>query len=35
VADANKQRQPGSAQGQILSVAPDFDELPADFREYI
>ncbi|HAM52758.1 MAG TPA: type II toxin-antitoxin system prevent-host-death family antitoxin [Nitrospiraceae bacterium] len=30
-----KERLPGSAKGQILSVSPDFDELPADFKEYV
>jgi prevent-host-death family protein len=30
-----KARQPGSAKGQILFIAPDFDELPADFKEYV
>ena len=26
-------RVPGSAQGQVW-IAPDFDEIPADFRDY-
>lgn len=30
-----RQRKPGSAKGQILAIAPDFDELPGDFREYL
>lgn len=30
-----KKRMPGTAKGQILSVAPDFDELPEDFKEYV
>jgi prevent-host-death family protein len=30
-----KERRPGSAKGQILSVSHDFDELPGDFKEYI
>jgi prevent-host-death family protein len=30
-----KERRPGSAKGQILSVSLDFDELPGDFKEYI
>lgn len=34
VADGQKRRQPGSAKGQILAVAPDFDALPADFKDY-
>lgn len=28
-------RTPGSGKGEILSVSPDFDELPEDFKEYI
>lgn len=28
-------RQPGSAKGQILFVADDFDASPADFGEYL
>ena len=27
-------RVPGSAKGQILAIAPDFDETPEDFKEY-
>ncbi len=34
-AEAGKARQPGSARGQILSTAPDFDDALADFREYV
>ena len=30
-----KKRKPGTAKGQILYVASDFDELPADFKEYV
>lgn len=30
-----KTRQPGSAKGQILFIASDFDELPSDFKDYI
>ena len=30
-----KKRKPGTAKGQVLSVAPDFDELPEDFKEYV
>lgn len=30
-----KGRIPGSAKGQILSVSPDFDELPEDFKDYV
>ena len=35
VAEARKTRKPGSAKGQVLSIAPDFDALPTDFKEYI
>lgn len=35
VAEGIQKRQPGSAKGQILAVAPDFDTLPEDFKEYI
>lgn len=35
VAEAQKERRPGLAKGQILAVSSDFDELPADFQEYI
>jgi prevent-host-death family protein len=30
-----KKRVPGTAKGQILHIAPDFDELPVDFKEYV
>ena len=29
-----KERLPGSAKGEILEIAPDFDELPVDFKDY-
>lgn len=29
-----KKRHPGSARGQILYIAPDFDSLPGDFDGY-
>ncbi len=29
-----KERKPGSASGQILYVAPDFDAVPAGFEDY-
>jgi prevent-host-death family protein len=35
VAETRKKRQPGSGKGQILVMAPDFDDLPADFKEYV
>jgi prevent-host-death family protein len=35
VAETNKKRQPGSAKGQILSIAPDFDATPVDFKDYV
>jgi prevent-host-death family protein len=28
-------RQPGSAKGQILFIADDFDKTPDDFKEYL
>jgi prevent-host-death family protein len=31
---SKKVRFPGSAKDKILYVAPDFDEIPADFAEY-
>jgi prevent-host-death family protein len=31
---AKKMRQPGSAKGQIKFIAPDFDALPTDFKDY-
>lgn len=34
VNDRKKGRQPGSAQGKILFIAPDFDEPLTDFAEY-
>ena len=30
-----KNCKPGTAKGQILHVAIDFDELPSDFKEYV
>jgi prevent-host-death family protein len=35
VAEGKKRRLPGSAKGQLLSMSPDFDELPTDFKEYV
>jgi prevent-host-death family protein len=35
VAATRKERKPGTAKGQILYVAPDFDQIPADFKEYV
>ena len=35
VAEARKGRQPGSGKGQILAITSDFDDLPADFKEYV
>lgn len=35
VAAPGKERKPGTAKGQILYVAPDFDQLPPDFKEYV
>jgi prevent-host-death family protein len=35
VAGEKKRRLPGLAKGQILSMASDFDDLPADFKDYV
>jgi antitoxin (DNA-binding transcriptional repressor) of toxin-antitoxin stability system len=35
IREGKKARRPGSAKGQILFIAPDFDELPSDFKEYV
>jgi prevent-host-death family protein len=35
VIEGIQRRQPGSAKGQILALAPDFDTLPEDFKEYV
>ena len=35
LAAAGKARQPGSAKGQILSISPNFDDIPTDFKEYL
>lgn len=35
VKEVKTKRRPGSGKGQILTIAPDFDELPADFKEYV
>jgi prevent-host-death family protein len=34
VGSSKQERNPGSARGKILFVAPDFDEPLADFSEY-
>jgi len=28
-------RKPGSARGKILAIAPDFDDTPDDFADYV
>ena len=33
--EVRKDRVPGSAKGQILFIADDFDEPLADFKEYL
>lgn len=33
--DPRRKLKPGSARDQILHVAPDFDETPDDFAEYL
>jgi prevent-host-death family protein len=35
VMDTRKERKAGTAKEQVLYVAPDFDQLPSDFKEYI
>ncbi len=30
-----KKREPGTAKNHILYIAPDFDQTPADFVEYV
>ena len=35
IAPNERIRKPGSAKGQILNIASDFDELAADFKEYV
>jgi prevent-host-death family protein len=35
VSAMGKKQRPGSANGQILSVSHDFDELLKDFKEYL
>jgi prevent-host-death family protein len=35
VNEVKKKRLPGSAKETILAIAPDFDELPTDFKEYV
>jgi prevent-host-death family protein len=35
VVQVQKERKPGSGKGKILYMAPDFDQTPDDFKEYI
>ena len=35
VHEIRKKRIPGSAKGQILAISSDFNELPADFKDYV
>jgi prevent-host-death family protein len=35
VNNVKKKRTPGTAKGEILSISPDFDELPEEFKEYV
>ena len=35
IATNEKKRKPGTAKGQILYIASDFDEMPMDFLEYV
>ena len=32
---AKKKRKPGSAKGQVLWIADDFNETPEDFKNYM
>ena len=34
VNEVKEKRIPGTAKGEILSISPDFDELPEEFKEY-
>jgi prevent-host-death family protein len=34
VAKPGQPRRPGSAKGQVI-IAPDFDETPDDFKDYV
>jgi prevent-host-death family protein len=35
LAPPKRSRKPGSAKGQIVRIAPDFDRTPVDFDEYM
>ncbi len=35
IGGSKRPRQPGSAKDQVLYMAPDFDEIPEGFEEYI
>ena len=35
VASPQKERKPGSGKSKIIYIAPDFDQTPADFADYI
>lgn len=34
VKDVRKKRRPGTAKRHIRFIAPDFDDIPADFKDY-
>jgi prevent-host-death family protein len=34
LSEVKKKRRPGSGKGQVTYIAPDFDELPVDFKDY-
>ncbi|MDP2828515.1 MAG: type II toxin-antitoxin system prevent-host-death family antitoxin [Sulfuricellaceae bacterium] len=35
VAEAARERMPGSAKGKITYLAPDFGNIPEDFQDYV
>jgi antitoxin (DNA-binding transcriptional repressor) of toxin-antitoxin stability system len=35
ITEGRTERRPGSGKGQILAMSPEFDDLPADFKEYV
>lgn len=35
VQSPKRQRRPGSGKGQLLWMAPDFDDIPDGFEEYL
>jgi prevent-host-death family protein len=35
LSEVKQRRQPGSGKGQVAYIAPDFCELPGDFKDYV